>query len=134
MRKTQHQPRVELEAYFGGLANAIDLRGIDRGDLFPAGALVNAIRDNDLVIAFHAVTPEWWWIKGKDLVEEVVRTGRPRELRRAPAILIGNIETAELLTAAVHLWEQGEWPDELGMSEFFIEKLAELSDDRGELH
>ena len=127
MSDTQDQLRADLEAYFDGSANAIDLRGIGRDDLFPVGALVNAIRDHDLVIAFHAVTPEWWWIKGKDLVEEIVRTGRARELRRAPAILIGNIETAELLMATVNQMEQGNWPEEQDLSEFLAQKLAELS-------
>jgi hypothetical protein len=129
----QERTRAKLESEFGGLDQAIDLCDIGAGgDGFNLTEFVKLIRNTDIVMAFHRNTAEWWLVKGKAALGKVIKS-TVREFLSNGAIIVPNLETVELIEAAVYLMESGKWPDERGMSVFFAEKLVELSN-RGERH
>jgi hypothetical protein len=119
----QEQMRTTLEEIFD-VQRAANLCEIDSS--FDVRSFVTSIRNADVIVAFHRTTPEWWLLKGMVFLQELLR-GDSAALQMMMAVTVANLDTVELLTSAIRMMENGEWPPERGISVFFANKLVEFS-------
>jgi hypothetical protein len=129
IKSNQEHMRSTLEEIFD-LQRAVNLCAIDNS--FDVRSFVTSIRNAEVVIAFHRNRPDWWLLKGKAFLAELIR-GDSAALHKMMAIIVANRDTVDLLTSAVRMMANGQWPPGRGVSVFFATQLVEFSH-QGELH